>query len=1119
MVKLVRADLAADEELVRDFLAEGTSAGSLEHPGIVRFYEAARAESDLFSVHDHFAGTSLAAMVARPPEATDPLRTELVLWIGARVARGLELAHDTQWSRGAAGEMIHLGLAPRSILLGYDGAVALAGMGSGRARTRRPPSATRMPYAAPELFRRRAPDRRADLFSLGVILFEGVTGKRLFRRGSPADTRAAILEDPIPSLVEQLPFVSAPVANVISAMVTRDRNARPDTASEVAKVLEAAQERSGDELAVALSSHLERTFAAERAAANRVLESAFERAASDDKTPRSGDLRSVSVGTVSASGADTPATKAHHVPVDGGLDDVGEITDIQGRVVTPRIIVGGDAPTPTAGEAPTPRKGGEAPTPRKGGEAPTPRAGGEAPTPRGGGEAPTPRHGGEAPTPSNGGAPPRRASGAGAPTPRSGGGAAAGRLAPSATVEKTMGEAVGGGAASHRVESDPVDVPTRIARYQVRAALGRRGASRAYRARDPNVGRQVVLHVVDASAPVDDLSADQRIALMQREARFVGKISHSGMAVLLDAGRDGDLYFLVYELVEGTPFDRWVESLGIDVTLPRLAPVLGAVGEALAHLHDNNLVHGSVCAPSLVILEDGRAKLCDSSFVGVDGDADHPLRASHTPALCPELLTAGRYVAASDQFALGVMLYTALAGRPPFVGATSEALAEAVAEAVPPSFDGIDPELAVIIRRLIAAEPRDRYADIHELQASLQAEPRTSPELSVQTVAPAPGPGDVLIVDDAIDPRWAAELWGAAAVVPTVRAALEQLRSAPVSTLIVSEACAPRPRELLRRVRRVRPGVKVRVVPPLLDRLTGNAADDRTVADGILELMAHVVELGADEAPRSPVSGLDMVEGVAERMGLGRRGALEASLAFGARRMADRLDVPATSEPVSSCLPLEVQSLLAAIERFWTMPLDPSAPHAAPLVQVVAMVERYDELTHPGSDGKRLSPRKALLALRNEAQEGRLDSPTVEALVSHMRDAMSALELPPLARPKQRVCLCGAQNPELELALAKAGYDVAVEGGDEMGAWQQIAAGDFDGLVIGAGFSGDQTARLLRLLRSGPRTEHMAVVVTSIDTNETFDESTAAHGPIELLTSEAGVGRVIEALAELMPVA
>ena len=1091
VLKLVRADLAADPTFSHSFLAEGASAAALDHPGLVPLFEAARTNSELFSVHEHVAGQPLSAYQSRRSAAGDGLRSALICWIGAQVARALHFAHDAEWARGEPGEMVHAGLVPRVIMLGYSGHVALAGLGAGRARLGRPPTIARLPFAAPEILVGEMPDRRADIFSLGVILFEALTGRRLFRRASAADTRAAILDEAYPAVRQQLDLAPSPAAQIISAMIARSPQERPSTASEVALALEQGLSHSAETLSQAMQDQLAVTFVDERAAADRVLAAALERAAqsagrTSSSPPPAPELRAVPAGTGPPSAlASTPQTRQEYLtpqvvvaamPINVEFEGPGDITDPEGRaVVSPLIARPPEGLEDIEGETPTPDEG---------------------------------------------------------------------QMVPSVTIETALAAAIAEEAATpnakvrvpsrqaselrapNRGESAPNDVPNRIARYQVRAAMGRSGASALYRARDPNVGRRVLLEVVDASGRNGGvLDTDQRIALLQREARLVGKLAHAGLPVLLDAGRDGPLYFLVYELIEGLPLDEWLERSGGPLTTDLLAGVVGDICEALGYLHRRSLVHGSVCAGSVRVDTEGRARLADMSFVGADGDADHPLRLEHAAALSPEVLTSGRYVAASDQFALGVLLYTALSGTPPFVGSTEAELHDAIRTASPTPLSklvrNVDPALAEIVGVLLSPLPGDRFADIGVLQSRLQKRsPNTARD---RVVSPKRGVvPSLLLVDDALDPALAdqalADSHPEAAVVGSMEEALALLDEAPITTMVVSASCAPKPRELQRDLRRRKAKVDVRFVPSLAERLLGSAVDERGLVDCLIALMERVDALKEDVPGRSPMSPLDAVEGVVERLGLGRRAALDAGLALAARRLAERLEIPASSERIAAALPLEVQSLFAAIERFWTMPRDAGSPPVAPLVQVVAMIERYEETTRLDADGKRVSPRKALLALRRDAVEGRIDVNLVEALVSHLRDSMSALDLPVLARPRKALVIAGApSDPSVELKLERAGYAVSLVEGDEMAAWQRMASGDFDGLLIGPTFRVEQSTTVMRLLRSGPRTENMAVVIMSMDPNDTIDEEVSRLGPTEILTPDAAPQRVIEAMRRLLP--
>lgn len=145
--------------------------------------------------------------------------------------------------------------------------------------------------------------------------------------------------------------------------------------------------------------------------------------------------------------------------------------------------------------------------------------------------------------------------------------------------------------------------------------------------------------------------------------------------------------------------------------------------------------------------------------------------------------------------------------------------------------------------------------------------------------------------------------------------------------------------------------------------------------------------------PPDGISAASVARMLARKLVAGSRAELYAPVAVAARELAHRLRISATAEPITSLVPLEVGTLISTVERLLTDP-DGAGGIEAPLIaQIAAVVEAYFSATRPREGRKRLSPRRAILELRQEA--GRhLRTDVVNALIEHLREVISALDLP-----------------------------------------------------------------------------------------------------------------------------
>ena len=232
---LVPTDDIGDTQRVKRFAQEARVTASLDHPNIVRLYDVGLVDDRPYLVAELLDGETLRARMGRGALAVDE-----VLRIGADVARGLVAAH-------AAGS-VHRDLKPENIFLTRAGATKILDFGIAKLAH---DDATRdglstltgivlgtAGYLAPERIRGGDIDGRADLFALGAILFEMLTGQRAFARGRTVDTLHAILHEPAPEVLERRPDAPPALAAIVARLLEKAPEARPRSAADLVSALE-----------------------------------------------------------------------------------------------------------------------------------------------------------------------------------------------------------------------------------------------------------------------------------------------------------------------------------------------------------------------------------------------------------------------------------------------------------------------------------------------------------------------------------------------------------------------------------------------------------------------------------------------------------------------------------------------------------------------------------------------------------------------------------------------------------------------------------------------------------------------------------------------------------------
>lgn len=259
-LKRLHPHLSNEPEFVEMFLDEARLAAGIHHPNVVPIVEVGTGEdSSYYLVMEYIEGDTLAGLMSKgaPPAGAS---TRVLLRVLLDSLAGLHAAHDLVDERGDLIGLVHRDCSPQNILVGLDGTSRLTDFGVARATARL--SSTRagqlkgkIAYLSPEQTRGGAMDRRADVFAMGIILWEILTRRRLFRAETEAETLRRLLVEPI-----QLPSqIDGSVPRVFDGLVRRalerEADKRYQSAAELALAIEAAAARSP--LQYALASHRE----------------------------------------------------------------------------------------------------------------------------------------------------------------------------------------------------------------------------------------------------------------------------------------------------------------------------------------------------------------------------------------------------------------------------------------------------------------------------------------------------------------------------------------------------------------------------------------------------------------------------------------------------------------------------------------------------------------------------------------------------------------------------------------------------------------------------------------------------------------------------------------------
>jgi len=245
-VKRLLPMLTQDEELVTLFLDEARLAAQLFHPALLPVRELGRVADGYHIAFDYVPGKDLRAVAERARGLGGPLTPGLSAAVARAVADALDHAHR---GRGAGGEplhVVHRDVSPGNVLVGYDGVVRLIDFGIAQADLRRGgpgpgPDAValrgKLSYMSPEMVRGLPVDRRSDVFALGVVLHELLTGERLFSGRSELSTLERVRSAEVPAPSARRAGIPAGLDAVVLRAVAREPDDRYAWAAELRDAL------------------------------------------------------------------------------------------------------------------------------------------------------------------------------------------------------------------------------------------------------------------------------------------------------------------------------------------------------------------------------------------------------------------------------------------------------------------------------------------------------------------------------------------------------------------------------------------------------------------------------------------------------------------------------------------------------------------------------------------------------------------------------------------------------------------------------------------------------------------------------------------------------------------
>lgn len=225
-VKVLRGDLANDEKFVRRFQREALQASSLSHPNIVEVYDVGEDNGEYYIVMEYVEGKHLKGLLKKRGKLTIPEVVDIMI----QVTSGLTVAHDSY--------IIHRDIKPQNIMILDNGLVKLTDFGIALAMNSTQLTQTNsvmgsVHYLPPEGASGKGATLQSDIYSLGILMYELLTGKLPFRGETAVEIALKQLKEPMPSIRKEIPDIPQSIENIILRATAKNPKNRYADAREM----------------------------------------------------------------------------------------------------------------------------------------------------------------------------------------------------------------------------------------------------------------------------------------------------------------------------------------------------------------------------------------------------------------------------------------------------------------------------------------------------------------------------------------------------------------------------------------------------------------------------------------------------------------------------------------------------------------------------------------------------------------------------------------------------------------------------------------------------------------------------------------------------------------------
>ncbi len=265
----------------------------------------------------------------------------------------------------------------------------------------------------------------------------------------------------------------------------------------------------------------------------------------------------------------------------------------------------------------------------------------------------------------------------------------------------------------------------KFGRYVILEKIGQGAMGYVYKAEDPLLNRIVALKTLRTDTKISEEKKNQYYMRFIREAKIAANLSHPGIVVVYDVGKEGETPFIAMEYLEGETLETKARKKEVDITTLKI--YLIQLLEALNYAHSKGIIHRDIKPSNIIILEDNRVKITDFGIAHIeDSDLTKTGHLIGSPNyMSPEQVKGEKVDPRSDLFSVGILTYYILTGIKPFTGKNIAATVRNILdkEPQPPSShnDSVPPEWDWLVEKLLQKDREKRFQSAKEVMEYLKS--------------------------------------------------------------------------------------------------------------------------------------------------------------------------------------------------------------------------------------------------------------------------------------------------------------------------------------------------------------------------------------------------------------